>query len=100
MIADSDIHQIKSKALEVSEMIKNLSHPDRLLMLCHLSKNALCVRELELTLGLSQSAISQHLGRLFDRGILRRKKHGKQVYYSVKDPRIQSVLENLIQTYC
>lgn len=72
----------------------------RLKLLCCLSKKRKNVQELVATCGLTQSAVSQHLTKLKQAGLVKDEKEGKYVYYSLVSPqaaRLAHQLEKFIQ---
>jgi len=64
------------------------SNPVRLKLLYCLAKGRRNVQELIGNCGLSQSAVSQHLGKLRTVGLVQAQKEGKHVYYSLTYPKI------------
>ena len=78
---------IHEKAPEVSELLKLIAHPDRMIVLCLLSDNEMGVSELREHTKLSQSAFSQHLGVLRKNNLVKIRKESQQVFYSIADNR-------------
>lgn len=64
-----------------------LGNPVRLRLLCCLSKGKKNVRELIQNCGLAQSAVSQHLTKLKQAGLVSSQKNGKYMYYSLTHPK-------------
>jgi DNA-binding transcriptional ArsR family regulator len=83
-----------------ARFLKSLAHRDRLKLLCCLMDQELTVGEIEAQVGASQSAISQHLGRLKDEGILTSRRNGRQVLYAIADPTVLALIEVLYQRFC
>jgi len=84
-----------------AEVLSLLSHPQRLEVLCHLSRDGeLPVGELVRRVGLSQSATSQHLARLRKLGLLETRKEGQTVYYRIAREDVGQILELLHRLYC
>lgn len=82
------------------DLIKTLCNPVRLKIIQCISVKDKTVSELISTCGLSQSAVSQHLIKLKDAGIVVDTKQGREVYYSLPDKRvskISSLILNLIK---
>lgn len=89
------------QAGEAAGVLKSLSNEARLLVLCHLSEaGELSAGELTRRVGLSQSALSQHLARLREETLVVTRKEAQTVYYRVADPRVGRVLEVLHEIYC
>lgn len=84
-----------SRAREASSLLKSLSHEARLLIMCHLMGGEKSVTELERSLGRRQAAVSQQLARLRLDGLVRARRHGKTIYYSVASQPAAEVLTAL-----
>ena len=89
------------EAAQAAAVLKSLSNEARLLVLCHLSEaSELSAGELTRRVGLSQSALSQHLARLRDDGLVTTRKEAQAVFYRVADPKVHRVLALLHELYC
>ena len=75
-----------------AKLFRGLADPSRLAILAVLGAGPLTVGEIVETTGLSQSNTSNHLACLFDCGLVSREQHGRNVVYSLADPRVASVL--------
>lgn len=95
-----DIDQMLNSAKDASQLMKALSHEERLLLLCQLSQQELCVSELESMLNIQQPSLSQQLGVLRRQGLVEARKEGKYVYYRVSNPKALAILQTLYQLYC
>jgi DNA-binding transcriptional ArsR family regulator len=95
-----DIDLMQANAAEASALLKSLAHPSRLLVLCALVTREHTVGELERLTGLGQSAISQHLARLRDAGIVHTRREAQRIYYSLNNAEVQTVLQTLHDIYC
>lgn len=96
----TDLNPILEKCEEVSGILKSLSHPVRLKVLCHLMEQERTVNELTEFCGISQSAMSQFLNRMKAEGVLSSRKHGTFVYHGVADPSIKKLLIAIKEIYC
>lgn len=85
---------------KAERLLKLLANAKRLLILCHLLKGERSVGELETLVGLSQSALSQHLARMRREGVLAIRKRGTHVYYCISKPEVEAVLSTLYLIYC
>lgn len=83
-----------------ARFLKSLAHRDRLKVLCGLLEGEQSVAVIEAQVGASQSAVSQHLARLKAEGILEARRDGRQIYYSIADPMVLSLIELLYQRFC
>lgn len=88
------------KAQQASDVLKALSHEGRLLILCHLVTGEKSVSELERLLSARQAAVSQQLARLRLEGLVRPRRDGKTIYYSLTDDRPRRILELIYELYC
>lgn len=78
----------------ISECVSILSNPARVRILCVLSKGEMSVSDIAKSVELTQAHTSAHLRILYDRSYLSRHRHGKKVFYSVRDPRISEFLNS------
>lgn len=95
-----DIDEMRSGAEEMSELLKTMAHPERLLVLCQLMDGEAGVGKLQERSSLSQSAFSQHLTVLRKQGLVNVRKESQQVFYSLSDERVSILITNLHQIYC
>ncbi|MCC5857902.1 MAG: helix-turn-helix transcriptional regulator [Ectothiorhodospiraceae bacterium] len=94
------IDRMRASAGEATAMLRSLAHEDRLMLLCQLCKEELCVGDLEARLDIRQPSLSQHLGVLRREGLVATRREGKRIYYRVADPRVQTLLQTLYSTFC
>lgn len=94
------LEKMRSNAGEAALLLRSLGNPDRLMLLCQLTQEELCVGEIEDRTGIRQPSLSQQLGVLRREGLVTTRKEGKRVYYSVADPRALAVLNTLYQLFC
>lgn len=93
--------QFEAQAAEAVGLLKALANQPRLLVLCHLAEGQeLAVGDLAGRVGLSQSALSQHLAKLREQNLVTTRKDAQTVYYSVCDPKAVQVLTLLHELYC
>lgn len=85
---------------EASELLKSMSNPHRLLVLCHLASGEKSVGQLEAVVGLKQSALSQHLARLRRDRLVQARRAAQNVYYSLEGGEAQAIIETLYGLYC
>jgi|SRR5690606_2566419 DNA-binding transcriptional ArsR family regulator len=95
-----DIEQMQANAGEATELLKILANPSRLMVLCALVTREHTAGELEELVGLSQSAVSQHLAKLRLQNIVATRRDGQKIYYSITDGKARALLETLHDTYC
>ena len=95
-----DLEAMQASAGEVADMLKMLSNRNRLLVLCALVTRDHTAGELEELTGLSQPAISQHLAKLRNTGIVNTRKDAQRVIYALDEPGVRAVIEVLHRHYC
>lgn len=85
--------EISQAADNAAEFLKTLANPNRLIILSCLTKGESCVGDLEKSLNISQSALSQHLSRMRGEGLLSRRRESQQIFYSINDDRVGKFLD-------
>jgi DNA-binding transcriptional ArsR family regulator len=70
------------------------------MVLCHLMNKELAVSQLNQTVPLTQSALSQHLAGLRRAGLVESRRQGQVIYYRLKSPEVAAMLETLYRIYC
>lgn len=94
------LYQMQAAAGKASQLLKSLSHPDRLMLLCQLTQGEHCVSQLEEKVGLGQPSLSQQLGILRKDGLVNTRREGKQIYYSVASDDALAILNVLYDRFC
>ena len=95
-----NMDQMDAAAEEAAALLKALSNPGRLRLLCALVPGDRTVSELETSLGASQSYVSGQLLRLRGEGLVRCARNGRSMRYSLSDPRIRPLLERVYELFC
>ncbi len=90
-----DVGSVAVNARQASEFLKALAHEGRLVILCHLVEGERSVGELEQLLGARQAAVSQQLARLRHEGLVKGRRDGKTIFYSLGDPKVRLLIETL-----
>ncbi len=99
--AGSDIAMLIAQAAAAARMLKLLGNEYRLLILCFLiAQGEMKVGDLVEAVGLSQSALSQHLALLREDRLVAFRRESQTLYYSVADPRAAQILKLLKNIYC
>lgn len=93
-----DIERLQASAGDAARMLKALSNEHRLLILCQIGEGERQVSDLHV--GLSQSALSQHLARLRDEGLVTTRKSGTAVFYRIADPAALKLIAVLAEIFC
>ena len=95
-----DPDALRDNAAQASQLLKALSHPDRLMLLCRLAEGERSVSELEPLVDVYQTSLSQQLGILRREGLVSSRREGKQMFYQVANPDALAVLNVLYQRFC
>lgn len=98
---DVVLDQLAGSATEAAALLRALSNPPRLLVMCHLAADEeLAVGELVERVGISQSALSQHLAKLREQGLVAFRREAQSLRYRVADPKVLRLLRLLHEMYC
>jgi DNA-binding transcriptional ArsR family regulator len=83
-----------------SELMKALSSPHRLLILCHLMGGEMNVGQLAVKLGIRDSTVSQHLALLRRDGIVSGRRDGQTIWYRIESEAARDLIGVLYAHYC
>jgi ArsR family transcriptional regulator len=95
-----DLKKMKSSADAACRLMKALNHRDRLMLLCEISRGEKCVSELKEILGIHQPMLSQHLTGLRAAKLVKTRREGKQIFYSLGSESALAVIKVLYQQFC
>jgi len=96
----ADLGELHDMASHACELLKAMANEWRLMILCQLAEGEKTVSELQSLLGLSQSALSQHLAILRREKIVRSRKQAQSVSYSLTGDEATRVMESLHDVFC
>jgi DNA-binding transcriptional ArsR family regulator len=97
----TDIRDLERKAAEAAQLLKLIANEHRLLILCRLAATReMAVGELAAAVGLSQSALSQHLARMRDEGLVATRRQGQSIRYRIANLDVRRLLALLKSIYC
>src|SRR5580704_1347970 len=97
----TELEALTEQAAAAARMLKLLGNEHRLLILCFLAaQGEMKVGDLVNAVGLSQSALSQHLALLREDALVTFRRESQTLYYSVSDPRAARILKLLKDIYC
>ena len=99
-VASEKFNELHDMAAQACELLKAMANEWRLMILCQLSEGEKTVSELQGLLGLSQSALSQHLAILRREKIVQSRKHAQSVSYSLTGDNANKVMESLHDVFC
>ncbi|MBI3042788.1 MAG: winged helix-turn-helix transcriptional regulator [Betaproteobacteria bacterium] len=95
-----DVAELKKSASRATSLLKALSNPSRLLILCQLAEGEKSVSELQQQVGVSQSGLSQHLAVLRRKGIVATRREAQSIYYSLASQEAAAVMTTLYVVFC
>ncbi|QHE75051.1 ArsR/SmtB family transcription factor [Hydrogenophaga sp. PBL-H3] len=98
--ATLELEDMQAAAADACRLMKVLSNPDRLLILCQLSQGEHRVGELEERLGIVQPTLSQQLTVLRDEALVSTRREGKSIYYLLDSPQALAVMQVLYAQFC
>ena len=99
-LANFDIAQFEASAGEAARLLRALANERRLMILCQLVDGERSVGELLPLVGLSQSALSQHLAVLREEGVVATRREAQSVRYRIAGPAALKVVATLAEIFC
>lgn len=94
------IPAMRQAAGQATALLKALANEDRLLLLCQMMESEKCVSDFETLLDIRQPTLSQQLGILRNEGLVRTRRAGKHVYYSLASQEAAQLLQTLHGLFC
>jgi len=91
---------MQARASEASDLLKAMANPQRLRVLCLLVEREMSVGEINALIDLSQSALSQHLAVLREKGLVDTRRESQTVYYSLTEGPVHDIIATLHGAYC
>lgn len=95
-----DITRFEASAAAATKLLKVLANERRLMILCQLADGELSVGALTPRIGVSQSALSQHLAVLREEGVVATRREGQTIWYRIADPAAVKVVTTLAEIFC
>jgi DNA-binding transcriptional ArsR family regulator len=95
-----NVNEMIPAAESATVLMRSLSHPQRLLVLCALIGEEKSVAELRQQLGIDQVPMSQQLMRLRSDGLVEARREGTTVYYSIARPEVLTIVGALHDAFC
>ena len=97
----TDVRELEAVAEDVSALFRALGNQRRLMIVCKLAEwGEANVTTLAQSVGLSPSALSQHLSKLRQRGIVSARRDSQTIWYRISDPRIDGLFASLHALFC
>jgi len=97
---EKSFDDLKEHATKAARMLKTLSSESRLMILCALESREYSVTELHQQIGLSQSALSQHLATLRREGMVKTRRESQVIFYSLAQSDTTRIIEVLSDLFC
>ncbi len=98
--AKFDLAMFEASATRAATLLRLLGNERRLMILCQLADGELSVGQIQPRVGLSQSALSQHLALLREEGIVATRRDGQTIHYRITDPAALRVIATLAELFC
>lgn len=94
------IADLEERAGHVASRLAMMANPKRLLILCRLAEGEASVGQLQAAVGLGQSALSQHLGRLRGAGMVATRREAQTIHYRIADDETRALMQALYDVFC
>jgi DNA-binding transcriptional ArsR family regulator len=85
---------------DLATLLKSISHPFRLQILCLLQDKEMTVGEISRAIKTTDANISQHLSILRNQGIVGTRKEANFIYNRITDDRVTSLIETMQGLFC
>lgn len=99
-ISKSELKKMQASADDACKLMKVLSNRDRMMLLCEIAQGEKCVGELEAALDLHQPTLSQQLTVLRKEKLVKTRREGKQIFYTLSSQVAVAVMGLLYRYYC
>ena len=99
-LSDPSVVALQDMADHVAARLALIANAKRLLILCELAKGERPVGALQAAVGLGQSALSQHLARLREAGMVATRREGQTIHYRISDPDLDVLMQALYAAFC
>lgn len=97
----SDIELLQESADQAAALLQAVGNPKRLMILCLLiEQGEMSVRALNEMVALSPSALSQHLARMRQEGLVSYRREAQTLYYRIEDPNVAKLIGTLKDIFC
>lgn len=92
--------ELERSARRAAPLLKAMSNPSRLVILCQLAEGERSVGELAERVGLSQSGISQHLAVLRRQRVVSTRRDRQTVFYALASAEVADLMATLHRVFC
>ncbi|MFN0301680.1 MAG: ArsR/SmtB family transcription factor [Burkholderiales bacterium] len=98
--APLDADALRANSVRAAALLKAMSNPARLIVLCQLAEGEKSVGDLEQIVGLSQSGLSQHLAVLRHERIVATRRVAQTIFYSLAGNEARAIMDTLFELFC
>jgi DNA-binding transcriptional ArsR family regulator len=95
-----NLDKMRTQCNEVTTIVKALAHPQRLMIMCHLVEGEKNGGEMLDLCDISQSQLSQFLNRMYREKLLKVRKEGNFVFYSIADKKVMKLMQSMQKIFC
>jgi DNA-binding transcriptional ArsR family regulator len=95
-----EVARLRGSAVRVTDLLKAMANPSRLMILCQLAEGEKSVGEMESVIGLSQSGLSQHLAVLRRKRIVATRREAQSIFYSLASTEVEEIMASLYRIFC
>lgn len=99
-VTPQGLKQLEKNAHKASDLLGAMANTSRLMILCRLADGERSVSDLQPLIGLSQSALSQHLAVLRGKHLVRTRRVGQSIYYSLASGEAAAIMHTLHEQFC
>lgn len=100
VLTAASLRRLEKNAHKACDLLAAMANTSRLMILCQLADGEKSVSDLQPLIGLSQSALSQHLGVLRRKHLVRTRRDGQSIYYSLTSGDAAAVMGTLHEQFC
>ena len=94
------VARLRGSAVRVTDLLKAMANPSRLMILCQLAEGEKSVGEMESVVAVSQSGLSQHLAVLRKKRIVSTRREAQSIYYSLASKEVEEIMAALYRVFC
>lgn len=97
----SELEQLQDSAAQAAALLQSVGNQHRLLVLCLLiAQGEMTVGAINEMVALSPSALSQHLARMREDGLVTFRREAQTLYYRIEDPNVARLIATLKDIFC
>lgn len=97
---EMQVEKLVTQAGRAEDFLKALANRHRLMILCELHKGERSVGALQDAVGLSQSALSQHLARLRADGLVKTRREAQTIHYGLASREAERIIALMYEMFC